>query len=143
MWIYRQRVTRNIGKRFPFLHKLFNFRETGFNKIILQMEVLLNLAHKAPIMGFTTAIYTNPAIIKYSGVYSIPATAIELQHAQNPPSKSWLNSLTTESSKTWEEKKKEKCRAGREKVVWVRGVMLHGQNSLGKGFMVLALQGTM
>lgn len=108
MWIYRQRVTRNIGKCFPFLHKLFNFRETRFNKIILQMEVLLNLAHKAPIMGFTTAIYTNPATIKYNGVYSIPATATELQHAQNPPSKSWLNSLTTESSKTWEEKKEER-----------------------------------
>lgn len=72
------------------------------------MEVLLNLAHKAPIMGFTTAIYTNPAIIKYSGVYSIPATATELQHAQNPPSKSWLNALTIESSKTWEERKKKK-----------------------------------
>lgn len=47
------------------------------------MEVLLNLAHKAPIMGFTTAIYTNPAIIKYGGVYSIPATTTELQRAQN------------------------------------------------------------
>lgn len=52
------------------------------------MEVLLNLAHKAPIMGFTTAIYTNLAIIKYSGVYSIPATATELQCAQNTMSKS-------------------------------------------------------
>lgn len=136
VWIYRQRVTRNIGKRFPFLHKLFNFRETGFNKIILQMEVLLNLAHKAPIMGFTTAIYTNPAIIKYSGVYSIPATAIELQHAQNPPSKSWLNSLTTESSKTWEEKKKRKmqsweregCLGERSDAAWPKflGERIHG-----------------
>ena len=95
MWIYRQRVNRNIGKRFPVLHKLFNFREARFNKIILQMEVLLNLAHKAPIMGFTTAIYTNPAIIKYSGVYSIPATATELQCAQNPTSKSWLTAQGT------------------------------------------------
>lgn len=47
------------------------------------MEVLLNLAHKAPIMGFTTAIYTNPAIIKHSGVYSIPEMATELLCAQN------------------------------------------------------------
>lgn len=39
-------------------------------------------------MGFTTAIYTNLAIIKYSGVYSIPATATELQCAQNTMSKS-------------------------------------------------------
>lgn len=52
------------------------------------MEVLLNLAHKAPIMGFKTAIYTNPAIIKYSGVYSVPATTTELQCAQNLTSKS-------------------------------------------------------
>jgi len=100
------------------------------------MEVLLNLAHKAPIMGFTTAIYTNPAIIKYSGVYSIPATAIELQHAQNPPSKSWLNSLTTESSKTWEEKKKRKmqsweregCLGERSDAAWPKflGERIHG-----------------
>lgn len=55
------------------------------------MEVLLNLAHKAPIMRFTTAIYTNPAITKYSGVYSIPATASEVQRAQKTTSKSWLN----------------------------------------------------
>jgi len=59
------------------------------------MEVLLNLAHKVPIMGFTTAIYPNPAIIKYSGVYSIPATAIELQCAQKMMSKSWLNTPGT------------------------------------------------
>lgn len=52
------------------------------------MGVLLNLAHKAPIMGYTTGIYTNPALIKYSGVYSIPATATELQGAQNPTNKS-------------------------------------------------------
>lgn len=78
----------NIVKHFLFLHKLFHFREARFNKIILQMEALLNLAHKAPIMGFTTAIYTNPALIKYSGVYSIPATATELQCAQNLANKS-------------------------------------------------------
>lgn len=46
------------------------------------MEVLLSLAHKAPIMGFTTAFYTNPALIKYSGVYSIPEMAKELLCAQ-------------------------------------------------------------
>lgn len=46
------------------------------------MEVLLNLAHKALIMGFTTAIYTNPAIIKYSGVYSIPEMTTKLLCAQ-------------------------------------------------------------
>lgn len=71
-----------MGKHFPFLHKLFNFRAARFNKIILQMEVLLSLAHKAPIMGFTTAFYTNPALIKYSGVYSIPEMATELLCAQ-------------------------------------------------------------
>lgn len=80
MWIYRQRVNRNIRKHFPFLHKLFNFRAARFNKII--SEVLLNLAHKALIMGFTTAIYTNPAIIKYSGVYSIPEMTTKLLCAQ-------------------------------------------------------------
>lgn len=46
------------------------------------MEVLWGLTHKAPIMRFTTAIYTNPAIIKYSGVYSIPETATKLLCAQ-------------------------------------------------------------
>lgn len=71
-----------MGKHFPFVHKLFNFRAARFNEIISQMEVLLNLAHKAPIMGFTTAIYTNPAIIKYSGVYSFAEMAIELLCAQ-------------------------------------------------------------
>lgn len=55
------------------------------------MEGLLDLAHKAPIMGFTTAIYTNPAIIKYSGVYSIPEMTTELLCAQKKPaSNSWL-----------------------------------------------------